>query len=262
MKMNRKTLISAIILGAAVVFIGIWMFVRDIQKVPSKPSSGSGQNDQNYNQEPVGSLGSTSPVSLPGKQDKFISQIDRHLTASEQKKVENDLSINRELLAGMPKETSNSQLYKLHMEIGHQLFTLGELAKARDEYLIAAKLMPLGYTSQTALFAVYSEMKDIASAGTAIQKAVDLAPEKPDLWRKYIAFKQQELNADNKEIDILYQEALSKTNTNLDIVVLYARFLGQIGNSSKAINFWQMAANLNPSGNELYQQEINKLKNP
>ncbi len=233
------------------------MYLSNNRNLSPKPDTDSSQNNQNNNQEPSFS---TSTVPASGGQNGIISQIDRHLTAEERKKVENNLAINKELLAGMPKETSNSQLYKLHMEIGHQLFALGELAKARNEYLIAAKLMPLAYTSQTALFAVYLEMKDIASAGIAIKKAVDLAPDKPDTWRKYIAFKQQQLDASNKEIGVLYQEALLKTNNNIDIVVLYARFLGQTGDYAKAINFWQMAISINSNMKDIYNQEIRSLE--
>ena len=82
----------------------------------------------------------------------------------------------------------------------------------------------------------------------------------PNYWRSKIELASDLHAGDNKYLDDLYNDALKSTGEHIDIVTLYAQFLGKSGQKEKAIKYWGKAIALYPEEKALYQQEIDALK--
>lgn len=198
---------------------------------------------------------------LNKKENQIVTEVKRDLTIEEQNTFENKLQ-KAETILKTTSEDSGSKLdrYNAYIESGMVLQGMGKLAKARDQFLAAAKLDPKNYTAQTSLFSVYSEMNDYSSSRQAIKEAVKLNSSSPDIWRNYISLEMGQFAASREEANSLFKEALQKTNNHVDIMTVYAQFLEQGGDKQGAIDYWKKAAQANPSGKALYDEEVKRLQ--
>ena len=109
------------------------------------------------------------------------------------------------------------------------------------------------------MYSVTLEQGDYDSAKQAILKAINLNPQVPDLWNKYIGLTLERLNGAPSEIEGLYKEALLKTKNNPDILVQYGQFLEKQGKIKEAIIQWQEALKQQPNNTD-YQKEVKRLQ--
>ncbi|HYF97712.1 MAG TPA: tetratricopeptide repeat protein [Coxiellaceae bacterium] len=191
------------------------------------------------------------------EQRKIVKEKDPNLTQEERAIYEERLATAREMINN--PDLNDSQRFDWYMQQGFQLYGLGKLAEASDSYKEALKFRPEDPNAYVALYAVQLDMQDNDSALKNIQKAVELKPTDPDIWKKYILIQKERFGVAGQELNDLYLQALEKTLNNVDINTAYAVHLEQVGNLQAAMEYWQKAAELNPSARPLYEIEIKRL---
>ena len=190
------------------------------------------------------------------RQASFIKQVDRKLTAEDQKIYEDKLAAAE---TGFNDAKNDDEKFDWTMEKATVLSGLGRLAQARLVFESAIAIKPQNYVGYFALFQVLQEMNDNQSALSSIKKVMEIKPENPANWRSYITFEKERLHASNPELNSLYIEALAKTHSNIDIITVYAQFLESIGNLQESKEYWQKAIIAFPPNTSLYQVEIDRL---
>jgi len=92
-----------------------------------------------------------------------------------------------------------------------------------------------------------------------VDAAIMFAPETPELWRLKLDMLSEINKNDLTVMGPVYREAIEATN-NLDMVTMYAAYLGRQGKKDEAIQYWQRAQQISPKQRAAYQQEIDALK--
>lgn len=195
-------------------------------------------------------VGSTEPI---------IKVKEVNLSSSELQLFTDRLAQANKMRQELPQDASPLAKRDVLVYRAAQLYGLGRLDEARQDYILAVQAAPEDYNVKLGLFEVYNEMSDYKMAEAAIVEAIRLAPLRPEHWRRYLAFKQDKLRASPAELDSLYKQALQKTYSHVDIIALYARFLESIGNLAGASDQWREALKQSPD-NKLYQQELERLR--
>ena len=190
------------------------------------------------------------------KQTSFIQEIDRNLSPEDRKVYEDRLVEAEKYIAEAADNQAKSDalIYK-----AVQLSGLGQLALARDVFIEAANANPDNYNIYVHLYQVYFEMGDYKQAESSIKKSLELQPNNPDGWRKYILLEVEKLRRPEREIRGLYAQAQQAVKEKTDIYTDYARYLENIGDIGGAIEQWQKAQAAHPENYNLYEREIQRL---
>ncbi len=185
----------------------------------------------------------------------------RNLTSDQSKFYTERISKAEEYIKTLDPadQNYNQNLLNTYIYIAQQYFGLGELQKSKEWYEKAVIIKPEEPQSYVGLASVFEDAGDFNAQLSALQKAVDTAPSNSDIWIRLLNFKKQH-GASVVEMNELYNTALEKTQRHIDILVASATYFGQNGNVEGAIKLWQEAMVKNPSGNSLYQVEIDKYK--
>lgn len=193
--------------------------------------------------------------SLPNK--------DRKLTQEQQKFYKDRIAKAESYLRSLNSSQPNfkQEQASTYIYLGQQYFGLGQMQKSKDAYNQALKADPKQEQALVGLAVTLSEAGDTASAGRALEQALGYNKSNPDVWLRYIDLRQS-LGAPvkDKDIDDIFQQALSFTGRNIDILTRYANFESQNGQTAQAIALWQEAAGQYPD-NAAYQDEIKSLQN-
>jgi tetratricopeptide (TPR) repeat protein len=103
----------------------------------------------------------------------------------------------------------------------------------------------------------YQGLGDKAKARDNIVKVMAMDDETPENWIKYFEIFD---DLDPAMKDAKYTEALKKTNNNIELVKIYAKYLESQGNKEKAIIYWEVARNVDPANASTYEAEIQRLR--
>ncbi|HEX5430084.1 MAG TPA: tetratricopeptide repeat protein, partial [Patescibacteria group bacterium] len=201
-------------------------------------------------------LGGVAIYQNAHKDDNLVKTVDRNLSQADRDTYTGRISAAQDSL---DKSSNTDDKFNSYMTLAVNNYGLGQLEEAKKDYNEAVKLKPDTPTGYTGLFAVDQEMKDNAGAEAAIQKAISLQPANAGTWRQYIEFEKDVMHKSNAEINDLYVQALGKTSNSVDVMTVYAEFLGSDGNLESAKEYWQKAIAANPAGKDLYQKEIDRL---
>src|SRR3989344_5355254 len=140
------------------------------------------------------------------KQASFIQEVDRKLSDEDRKIYEDRLVEAEKFIAEAQnnQDKSDGLIYK-----AVQLSGLGKLALAKDVFLEAADIKPENFNIYVHLYQVYFEMGNYKQAEASIQKSLELQPNNPDAWKKYILLEVEKFNKPESEIIGLYAQALA-----------------------------------------------------
>lgn len=188
----------------------------------------------------------------------IVQEVDRKLTA-EDRKIYEDRLVEAEKFIAEAKDNqakSDALIYK-----AVQLSGLGRIAQARDVFLEAASVNPENYNIYVHLYQVYFEMGDYKQAESSIKKSLELQPNNPEGWRKYILLEVEKFNRRERKIRDLYSQAEQAVRAKIDIYTDYARYLEKIGDIEGAIKQWEKAKESFPDKKDLYEKEIKRLEN-
>ncbi|MBX4191379.1 MAG: hypothetical protein KW804_01100 [Candidatus Doudnabacteria bacterium] len=188
--------------------------------------------------------------------DKYPKEVSRNLTNEDRKIFEDRLAESR----FKAETTSGEEKFGWQMQVGYNLSALGKLYDAENAFKQAIELKPDEQTGYSALFQVQYDRGNYEEANKNIKTAIEKDEKNPDLRRKYIFLQQDKLNASNEKLDQLYIEALRATDSNVDIITVYAEYLERVGNLPKAIEYWKQAITLNSKNKALYQAEIVRIE--
>lgn len=189
-----------------------------------------------------------------------LPQKQRQLTEEQKKVYEDKIEKNREYLRTfvISDEFKAIEAANVNIFIAQQYYGLGELQKAKEAYEEALRVYPNFEQALVGLSLVYGEAEKYEDAKSVLRQALDKNIGSPELWTRYIdSFKVKDYNFE--EIKNLYEQALEKTQRNIDVLTQAAVFYEQQKDFKKAIEFWEEAGEKNPAGKELYKREIERL---
>ncbi len=181
--------------------------------------------------------------------------------------VQRDLSTKQKLDLEQKVSEANKVLevtaiderkYDAFVDKAEALFKLGRLAQAKDAVSLAINIFPDRTQAYSALFDIQVDMQDYRAAEATI-KTIMAKNSSSTYWNQYIDFKKDKLAATTEQLDALYNEALAKTENNINIITAYAKFLEQSGNTQKAIEYWKKAGETDPDDKATYDAEITRL---
>ena len=149
------------------------------------------------------------------------------------------------------------------MQIGHNQRALGLLLEASNSYKRALKYKPANSEGADvpyiALFEVQVEMEDFRAANNSIREALSLNV-KPDSWRRLVFFQKEKLFYSKDEVYATLDQAMQKTEGNIDIITLYASMTELYGDIDKAIALWRQASEVYPDKKAIYEAELNRIR--
>lgn len=134
---------------------------------------------------------------------------------------------------------------------------LGNYGTAEELFLKIIALEPKNADIHNAYASLLWMAKEYTHARTEINTAIALQPENADFWLSKIMYNT---GAKTSVMEKIYDNALSATKRDIDIVTSFASFEQKIGNKEKAIKLWKEAQTLYPDRKGLYQTEIDALQ--
>jgi tetratricopeptide (TPR) repeat protein len=194
------------------------------------------------------------------KEDSKKYVIDRKLSPAQQQQYKDNITKGQETLKALDKnkETYKSAAAEGNIYIAQQYSGLGELSEAENYYNEALKIYSQDASALVGIALLKIEEKDFASARTLLGQATEYAPDNADIWLRYIQITREYFPNESQEIQGLYEQAIQKTRSHIDILTSYAQFLEQKGDIENAKRIWKQAADQNPT-NPVYMQEYNRL---
>lgn len=99
-----------------------------------------------------------------------------------------------------------------------------------------------------------------ADALEYIDDAIRIAPSVTNFWRTKISFVSTLYPNKPSKIESTYKDGIKATNGDIDLITLYASYLGSHDQKDEAIKYWQQAIEKNPVAKSVYESEIANLR--
>lgn len=206
----------------------------------------------------VSQMNNAKEVAVVAPSGEEIKKREVSLSGEERQQLEARVSELEQEIQALPADATAEARFQPHLRLASSHYGLGNYEQA------IATLDKIANENQDKgrVFALYSniyrDMGNIEKARENARKALDLEKDNPAYWLAYI-----NLSADQKTDDVKawYEEAVQSTETNLDVVTSYAKFLEAIGDKQGAIAQWQKAGEINPEKKAEYDAEIQRLQN-
>ncbi|MCB9807162.1 hypothetical protein H6768_04740 [Candidatus Peribacteria bacterium] len=93
-----------------------------------------------------------------------------------------------------------------------------------------------------------------------VDEAIAGAPDVPNFWQTKIALTNALFANNPTKIESVYREGIRATKDDVDLLTLYASYLGSHGRPAEAIQYWRQAADKNPKAKDVYESEIEALQ--
>jgi tetratricopeptide (TPR) repeat protein len=194
---------------------------------------------------------STSPGGIFMEKDPAISEEEKQSLEAQVKNLETQIK-------DLPENAEVGQRYKLYRQLAGAKYRLGKYSEAISALDKIASENQNNSAMWSLYTIIYADMGDLGKARGTARRAADTDKANPNNWLAYIELSTEQ---DVKTLDDIYQEALASADPPTDIVVDYAGFLEKTGNKDRAIQQWQRAGQLNPSGKASYDANIARLQN-
>src|SRR6476469_4275377 len=104
----------------------------------------------------------------------------------------------------------------------------------------------------------YKGVGDAVVAKQFLKKTIDADDTQAKAWVAYLELISNDLKTD--QLNNMYREAITKTKSNVDVMISYAHFSEKIGDKATAIAAWETARNVDPNNTDKYNAEITRLK--
>ena len=99
-----------------------------------------------------------------------------------------------------------------------------------------------------------------ADALPYLEDAIRVAPDVTNFWRTKISIISTLYPDKKSKIESAYKDGIKATKSDVDLLTLYASYLGSTGRKQEAIRYWQMAIEKNPTAKSVYESEIASLQ--
>lgn len=265
--MNKDKKVISIIVTIVILALAVFLVVRNKQK-NIEPSNLDdqlvGQLQDQVNEPALQTTSAKSDTVVAGysftpyTSSKLTLQGPVSLTAKERLSVENRMKDHQKTVdafnADTPRTDKVNALFVLSAD--YQILGQYDMAKKTLEQAIVVK--PDDGLLQT-YASLLVNMGDANGGLKYINDAVKLNPANANAWRTKIGIERQ-LNPGNlASLDKVFKEAITKTDNDIDIIVLYANYLTEMKRISDAIVQWKKAIAVYPAKKDAYQQEIDIL---
>lgn len=225
--MSKKTISSVITVAILVVLVVLWL-----------------KKDQ---------------ISFLNKAPDLVLKADVNLSASDRAFVEKRLAENEAKLAELGEKATLVEKVNLNFVISADYRLLGEYGKAKEILEASMALEPNNSNAKSTYSSLLAVMGDKKGALDYINQAIELYPKETNYWLWKFEL-EKELGAKGSKLEAMYKDALERTEGDLNIVTVYAKFLENEGRNDEAMVYWEKAIELYPENNGLYQAEIDALK--
>ena len=158
-----------------------------------------------------------------------------------------DLAVNAESGA---KYTVYIQLVEAQLELGKYAEAMDTLNKIPEDKRNSSRYAAANVRA-------HKGVGDIAKAKELSAANIVLYEEDSLVWVAHL-----EVNNDlpNDQLKALYLKAIPATQSNLDVMISYAKFSEKIGDKATAIAAWETARNVDPDNAGKYESEIARLR--
>jgi tetratricopeptide (TPR) repeat protein len=182
------------------------------------------------------------------------------LTSEEKALVDKRLSDANKSIAAFNSGATAEVKFNAYMQGGFQEYILGNYDDSLDFYKKAVDTGFDEFNATRAIFQTRMDMRDYIAAETDVKNLTKLRPDEFQAWLSYIRLEKDNLNMSNRDVDLLYNQALEKTHDNVNIISAYALYLESVGNNATALELLQKAVKANPKYANQFKSEIDKLK--
>lgn len=180
-------------------------------------------------------------------------------TQEERKVLEAQVADYKAKIEKLPKDASAEEKTGLYTKLAAAQYKLGDYKDAIASLDAIITDNASNHRIWTMYTNIYWDMQDFAKAREASEKALNLDRENPQSW---LAFIELQDNQEKTYIDSMYQDALKKTDKDLDVVIAYAKFLEKVGDKQGAITQWETAGKINIKNKSEYEAQIGRLQQP
>lgn len=197
-------------------------------------------------------------VNYNNHQKTLVLSKDLGLTQQEKQMFVDKINDLKDQISKRPSD--NDFVYKANVDIASNYMGMGEYKTSLEWLNKAVNIFPDKPLAYGQTGEVQRLMKDYDKATENFRKALALTPENANLWAALIDTYKVSNTYTAQGMKDLYEEALSKTNSSINIVTLYAQFLQTNNDLPGAVKYWKIAIEKNPQDSALYQAEIDKIQ--
>ena len=186
-------------------------------------------------------------------QDKPLLNITPRLTQEEITKATEQRLKAQEMIQQEPNNVEKL----IHLAILQ--VSLGELEEAKQTYLRAVALEPENYIPYLNLGTVLSENGYAKKAEKVLRQGLKKIPQGAAMWQILLDTYQYGMKKNQEQMQALFQEALSATGRDLNLMLRIARYYEENKKVPAAIPYWQEVLQKMPD-NEAVRARLKELK--
>lgn len=147
----------------------------------------------------------------------------------------------------------------LYLKLAGAQYRLGQYDNALKSLNTIKGDNPTNHRMWTLYTNIYWDKADFAEARAASERALDIDRENPQSWLAFIELQEDQ---SKENLDKRYNDAIDRTDSAIEVVVAYAKFLEKQGDKPGAVAQWQKAAEILPTKKAEYDAEIARLQQP
>ncbi|MBP9819220.1 hypothetical protein KBC79_00625 [Candidatus Woesebacteria bacterium] len=147
------------------------------------------------------------------------------------------------------------------MRNARKAFNANRYSEAITQYKKAIKYSE-NDTAYAGLYTVYSAQNRWFDAEQMLDKAIQINPQFTDYYKWKIGIMDEKTNASFDELVAVYEKALLQVSpdSKINLVTYFAGVAERNGQYSYAMMYWKYAISLFPGNADVYQAEIDRLK--
>lgn len=173
------------------------------------------------------------------------------------KALEDQVKALTEETSKLKDDAEGSIKYAAYIKLAEAQLELGKNQEALDSLNRIPEDKRTNSRVVVAYIRAYKGVGDLRKAKELSSQNVLVYNEDPAIW---VAYLESFTDMPNDQLNGLYREAIVKTQSNLQVMISYAKFCERIGDKATAIAAWETAINGDPANEAKYREEIARLR--
>jgi|GEM_PF-6875358 len=186
-------------------------------------------------------------------------EVRRDLTLDEIAQLERDVVAAERNLENAEQNYKEGR-YKGLTEKGAALYSMGKIGEAEVYMSQAKEIFPKNFTAYLGLFRIKADMNDTEAAKENAEKALELRPKSAETWVLYADYQKAKLGATQEQLRAIYEDAVSKTQSDALVLKKYARYLEEVGDYTGALDKWKKALEVEKTDKPGVESEIKRVE--
>lgn len=191
----------------------------------------------------------------------LVDVVDPKLSDDEKKPFYDRIAGYQDKLNKLDKNAPIAERYQLLLSLASEYYPIGELKKSYEYYSQASKLEPNEAVPYYSMSQIAAQRGDVQSALALAKKSTDLEPTDGTYWRARIELERTRNGLAGDALDALFKEAVQQSNDDINVTTIYAQFLEERKDLVGAVEQWKKAIEKYPINKDVYQKEIDRLRN-